>query len=105
MEFNEELRTISEDYNNLIEDLVPHSIPPSSLLMQKRVSGERFYLKVGRLGMAYLLLIFVFASASMFLINTFKTDEIPRRDQLLNAAVFSVESPGSIVTAFREAVR
>ncbi len=105
MEIKEKIINISDNYNELIEGLLPGSIPPASRLMKKRESRERFYLKAGRLGMAYTLLIIVFASLSLFFINSVKSDEVPGREQILNAGIFSVDSPGTIVSAFREAVR
>lgn len=105
MDINEKITNISDDYNELIEGLVPGSIPPASRLMKKRETRERFYLKTGRLGMAYTLLIIVFTFLSIILINSVKSDEVPGREQILNAAVFSVDSPGTIVSAFRETVR
>jgi len=105
METNEELRNISDDYNKLIEGLVPGSIPPASRLMKKRESRERFYLKAGQLGIAYTLLIIVFAFASSLLINSFRSDELLKKNPPLNVSIFSTDNPNSFVSAFREVTK
>ncbi len=105
MEINEEVRNISDEYNKLIEGLVPGSIPPASRLMKKRESREKFYLKAGRLGMAYTLLIIVFAIASFLLINSIKSDKLLKNDPPLNASIFSTDNPNSFVSAFREVTK
>ncbi|MEN8221804.1 MAG: hypothetical protein ABFR36_00985 [Acidobacteriota bacterium] len=105
MEINDELKKISDDYNELIEDLIPRSIPPASMLMEKRESGDKLYLKAGRLGMAYAFLIVLFAFISMFLIDSIKSEELSGGDQILNAAIFSSADHGSFVSAFREVTK
>jgi len=105
MDINEELRNVSDEYNRLIEGLVPGSIPPASRMMKKRESRERFYLKAGRLGMAYTLLIIVFAFASFLLVNSIRSNELLKNDPPLNASIFSADNPNSFVSAFREVTK
>ena len=104
MDFNNELTKISDDYNELIEELIPRSVPPASRLMKKRENRESFFLKAGRLGIAYVFLIAVFASISLLMINSLGSDKSPKKSQLVNVEIFSTDHPGSLVTAFRQVI-
>ena len=105
MEINEELKNISDDYNDLIESLLPGSIPPASRLMKKRETKERLYLKAGRLGMAYALLVIVFAFASILLLDSIRSDKLIKNDLSLDASIFSTDNPNSLISAFREVTK
>ena len=106
MHINEDIKKISDEYIELVENLIPQSVlHPVSRLIKKRVHQDHFYLKAGRLGIAYTLLIVVFALFSMFMIDSLKGDPLHGRHPIINAGIFSSDHPGSLVSAFREVVR
>lgn len=105
MELYDDIKKIAGDHNELIESLIPAGVPSTEMLMQKRGDRNKYYLKAARLGFVYILLIAVFTSLSLFMVDSFrpKTELIPNYP--LNAGIFSSDTPGSIVSAFRESVK
>ena len=105
MELYDDIKIIAGDHNELIESMIPERIPSAEILMRKRGKQNNYYLKAGRLGIVYILLIAVFTSLSLFMIDSFRGKSEPLSNSPLNAGIFSSEAPGNMVSAFREAVR
>ena len=105
MELYDDIKKVAENHNELIESMIPERIPSADLLMQKRGDQHKYYLKAGRLGIAYLILIAVFTSFSLFMIGSFRGGSEFVSNSGLNAGIFSSDTPGNMVSAFREIVK
>ena len=105
MELYDDIKKITGDHDELIESMIPERIPSAEMLMQKRGGQNKYYLKAGRLGIVYILLIAVFTSFSLFMIDSFRGKSEPLSNSPLNAGIFSSDTPGNMVSAFREAVK
>ena len=105
MDISDDIKNITEDHNELIESLIPDRVPSAELLMQKRGDKGKYYLKAGRLGFIYLLLIVTFTSFSFFMIDTLSGKRETSVNLIPNAGIFSADTPGSMVSAFREIIK
>ena len=103
--FDDDMKNITGDHNALIESLIPERIPSAGILMEKRRDHNNYFLKAGRLGLAYILLVVVFTSFSLFIVNSSGRIGDPDSNAILNAGIFSTENPGNLVSAFRETVK
>ncbi len=103
--FDDDMKNITRDHNALIESLIPEMIPSAGILVEKRRENNKFALKAGRLGIVYILLVVIFTSFSLFIVNSSRSTRDLDPNLILNAKIFSVESPGSLVAAFRETVK
>ena len=103
--FDDDMKNVTRDHNALIESLIPETIPSAEILMEKRQDRNKYYFKAGRLGIVYILLIVVFTSFSLFIVNSSGSTRGPDSDAILNAGIFSSANPGNLVSAFRETVK
>lgn len=102
MELDIEIQKLSELYDHRLEELVPQQLPPASRLMMKREGRTPLLLRAGRLGMAWTVLIVIFAYLSLVAVRSMGNKNPEPLLPVLNASVFSADHPGSVVSAFRE---
>ncbi len=105
MDISVDLKNLAHDHNLMIENTIPDRIPSADLLMHKRGGRNKYFLKGARLGVIYLLLIVVFTSFSLFMKDALRGNRGFSQNLDLNAGIFSANTPGSIVSAFRETVK
>jgi len=105
MDANKEILRVTERYNQRLEELVPGNIPAVSHLMIKRRDGAPLLRRAGRLGMAWMLLIAIFAYLSLVAVRSLGKENTSVPAPVLNAALFTADHPGSLVTAFREVTK
>lgn len=102
---DDDIKNVARDHNALIESFIPETIPSAEILMEKRRDHNNYFLKAGRLGLAYILLIVAFTSFSLFIVNSSGRTGDPDSNAIMNAGIFSSGNPGSLVSAFRETVK
>jgi len=102
MDFNKEIQKIIEGYGERLEELVPDRIPPTSRFLVKREEKSPLLLRAGRLGVAWMAIVALFAWLSLVAVRTMSPKKTADPVPVLNAAVFAADHPGSVVSAFRE---
>ncbi len=100
-----EIEELTRLHNNIIEEKIPETIPPLGILSQKRQKRGSLFAKGGSMVFAYMFLILIFTFLSVFIIDSLS--ELRNNGQVLtiNTDIFSTQSSGDIVYAFRETVK
>ncbi len=103
--YDEDVKTLIDKHNEMLEKRVPYTIPPISALALKKESSNPYSRKGKQILFAYTFLMVLFTFLSFFLIKMVDEDRDLVRKFELNSKIFLSDNPGSFVSAFRETIK